>query len=470
MTPKRCVLSVGGSVWRLAIITDENVTVETVASDSATGGGQLPDAGLSDALRGVVEANACEDAPTVLAIPSSWSLCAVIDTAGLERSGRRKAMGYLLEEQLPLSTENFVADYLDLSAKGSTTQRTLGVCAAGDRLKGAVVAAERAGLLVEHICPFAMLTGQHLIRATPGADGILIRDHEGSVCDLLAFTEGRPAAWRWLPDDTSLSAALQEWVGEVRQESHLVTTGFAGDLCLPEGHCVRTTQHAGDDAMTLAAKAGADVLRGDLEAWIDLRRDALAAPRRRALTKAPMFALVVAMVLFMLSVMAVAQWRGRAYAVLANSFGDQQAELYKKTFPDQRRVPAYIAGRMESEMRRYEGLGGAAMNTKDDIPLQLTPALDQLATVLQFLPANVRYRITDISIDTREVRVEGMAKSFADAEKIAIALRASGWYDVDAPRTQTLKQDVVSFAFTAKRREARYISRGQTDPTPGGEP
>ena len=40
----------------------------------------------------------------ILAVPSSWCLCAGISLKGLPAKGRRQAMLYRLEEKLPLST------------------------------------------------------------------------------------------------------------------------------------------------------------------------------------------------------------------------------------------------------------------------------------------------------------------------------------------------------------------------------
>jgi hypothetical protein len=114
-------------------------------------------------------------------------------------------------------------------------------------------------------------------------------------------------------------------------------------------------------------------------------------------------------------------------------------------------VPPSIKGRLASEKRRLEGLGGQAAG-EALAAVQPISALTQLRDVLASLPSDVRYRILDLSIEPDLVRLDGQARGHAEADRLAAALRQSGRFDVEPPKTQLLKEGGVSFLFTAKPR------------------
>src|SRR4051794_36802733 len=59
-----------------------------------------------------------------VAVPSAWCLCAAVRTDDLPPRNWRQAMAYRLEERLPVSAEDVVADFVPAADGGEA----LGVC------------------------------------------------------------------------------------------------------------------------------------------------------------------------------------------------------------------------------------------------------------------------------------------------------------------------------------------------------
>jgi Tfp pilus assembly PilM family ATPase len=69
----------------------------------------------------------------ILALPSAWCLSATVSTDGLDRSSRRRAMGFRIEEQLPIAAEDAAVDFV--MADDDTA---MGVCAEFAKLEAIV--------------------------------------------------------------------------------------------------------------------------------------------------------------------------------------------------------------------------------------------------------------------------------------------------------------------------------------------
>ena len=156
--------------------------------------------------------------------------------------------------------------------------------------------------------------------------------------------------------------------------------------------------------------------------------------------------MAAAAVLLALSVAGAMQWRGRQYQALGRQYVQQQAAVFREAMPGQR-VPASIKARLTSERRRLEALGGEVDGAA---PAAGVSALAHLRAVLANLPADVRWRILDLNIQSSLIRVDGQALSHADAEGVASQLRQAGLYEVDPPKTQALRDGGVSFVFLAR--------------------
>ena len=443
-----------GDVRTLSVMAPEDAAVDAPAEAAA---GALRELGYAGE-------------PAVLAVPSSWCLCAEIATDDLQRGGRRKAMAYRLEEHLPVSAEDFVADYVPTG-----TAAALGVCAELETLRPIVSALEAGGVHVRHICPTALLAAAWAAEQHPEAGGALIGGADADAsdgaapspapdgCDLVRLREGEPTAWAWIVEaDEAVRGHLEAWETPDEGSVPLILVG-AAEAMRAAAHAAPNVERIELDGIgrdEAAARRAARVAAGAASPWIDLRRDALAAPGRYEVYRKPMTALVAAVSLLLAGAVGVMIWRGMQYEALADSYVRQQAEVFRKVLPDQR-VPAGVKGRLASERRKLEGLGGHASD--EAIALQSVSALAHLREVLGRLPTNLRYRILDLNVQPDRIRIDGQARSHAEAERLAVALRESDWYDVQPPKTEALKDRGVSFLFTAEPRRTLAPSDGNAE-------
>lgn len=117
-----------------------------------------------------------------------------------------------------------------------------------------------------------------------------------------------------------------------------------------------------------------------------------------------------------------------------------------------RRVPAVasIKRRLASERRKLAGLCGHDAPGATVASARPVSALIHLQGVLTSLPKEIRYRIEQLRIDPGEIRIDGQARSHAEADQLAVALRKSGRYQADLRKTELLKDRGVSFLLTVR--------------------
>lgn len=403
--------------------------------------------------------------PIVLGLPSSWCLSATIPTDGLERSSRRRAMLYRLEEHLPVSAEQVVADFVD-DGRGEAA----GVCVEIDRVRPIIMAMESRGASIRHICPVALLAASHALTRWRDAAGVVIeqcRDGDATnqpAYDLIETRAGRMIRWWWFADDL---AALRDQLATCAQAEEpidpmsVVTIGMTCDPIDTMSVSIRSTECPipGDEA---ALGAAAEALMGDRLLWIDLRRDALAAPNPYEAYRGPFRAVIVGVVALMLGLAAATYWRGHRYEALAERYIQQQGDVFRVAMPGQR-VPGNIKARLLSEKQKLAGLGGQGSDAAITQWLASPSALAQLGVILQGLPTQLRFRIADLNVQTDLIRIDGQARSHADADQIAAAVQATGFFEVDPPRTQSLREGGVSFLLTARPRHVA-VAAGEAQP------
>ncbi|MEI7837033.1 MAG: hypothetical protein WCK05_11585, partial [Planctomycetota bacterium] len=387
----------------------------------------------------------------ILALPSAWCLSATVSTDGLDRSSRRRAMGFRIEEQLPIAAEDAAVDFV--MADDDTA---MGVCAEFAKLEAIVAALEAAGLKVRHMCPAALLAAAAAVDEHGDVDAVLISgdDEPAEVAeagyDFVELRKGKPIRWWWLAQD---AAAIQDrlvaWAAPGGGTKRLALIG-------PDAPMRKALVSAGaiesvdmkitrDEAVARhLAQAG----KTGVALWVDLRCGRLAAPDRFEEYRKPLAALGAAVVLLLACLAGVMLWRGQQYAARTRQCVGQQVRLFKEAMPNQP-VPGSIKSRLVSERRKLVALGGQAAEGGASGSIQPVSALLRLRDVLKALPAQGRYRILDVNIQPDLIRLEGQVPNHADADVVAAGLRQSGLYDVEPPKTQALKDRGVGFAFTA---------------------
>ena len=433
----RCTLLIDDCSWRVARVGAEGVLVESVALSG--------DSTLADQAGAAAELiQSIGGGSIVLALASSDCLSASIVIDGLARSGRRQAVGYLLEEQLPISAEDAVADYVELQGVG------LGVCTELSKLAPIVEALDASGVRIQHICPAALLIAQHLAEQHPRADALLMTsDTDASEVDLVELTNKQPRRWWWLTDEQALADQLKALADPSNEEGRpvLVVTQHRAEFAAFE------QIEADLDMNVRAAALQADrILAGDVSPWIDLRRGALAAPDASKRYQKQIGGLVAAGVLLLLCLGGAMFWRGMGYEQQAKRLRMEQITVYKQAFPDSRVPSGSVLGRMRSELQRLEGIGGQAgtASLDSDDAVNRISALTHLYNVLTALPGTLRYQVSDIRIEPNLIHFEGQAESSVVAEQVARALRSAGTYEVDPPSSRALSDFGVSFNVFAR--------------------
>ena len=328
--------------------------------------------------------------PVLLAIPSHWCLAASVPLEGLPRRHDRAARLFRFEEKLPLAAEDLVADFID------GPQEALGIAVRLEQLRPVIDVLESNGIAVESIVPSALLTAH----ATPRAHGsCVLRIDEDDAVDVLVLQDGRPTAWSVAP---ATEAEVQLHTDLARRAS-----GATEVVRLDE------------PATAAAARAGRDALRGRLNPWVELRRDALASPDRlRASRRALNVALssAAALLIVLGAVMLV---RAQRYERSARDDERRLVDRFRAEFPGWT-VPANVSAVIDSEHRKLAAQQfGAARQASS------ASALRTLVRVLGALPAGARVALERMSFDDRGFVLDGRVAAPAELDAITASIRSA---------------------------------------------
>lgn len=435
----RCVLFVDDGLWRLACAKSTGFEMHKVDMDE--GDVQSKAQRVADLMKEYELAG-----PVVLGLPSHWCLIAEVDTAGLGRSNRRQAMRYLLEEQIPIAAEESVADFIEHSAGA------LGVAVATQQLEPIVDALQSNEIMVKHLCPTAILAVMPLVASYDEATTLLL--DAGAGVDLVALAAGKVVRWWWVPQADGLGEYAEHWRSAAGDRpQHIVSVAVPSARDAFAGTEVVDANEYQQGTVQLATTHAAALISGDVTPLMDFRRDALAGPDRYSQYDKQLALFAATFVIFVLSVIGATLLRSTQYREHMNHVDQQLVALYKQAMPGQR-IPStgMIASRLKSEQRRLAGVGGVtgAAGQAAGEGLQQTSALTHLHTVLMAWPDNLRYRISDLTIEPSLIRVNGQAADAVIPDKLAASLRATGIYAVDPANTRALSDFGFSFGFLAR--------------------
>ena len=128
-----------------------------------------------------------------------------------------------------------------------------------------------------------------------------------------------------------------------------------------------------------------------------------------------------------------------------------ERQLYTQSFPG-RPIPLGIALRIASERIRLEGLTRSTNpeDTRNALPpAQTVP--EELRHLIAAIPADVRLFVQDLQLDDRHLTLRGTARSHAEAERIASALRGVPGWVPSPPRSDVRRGGGVGFSLHAQR-------------------
>jgi hypothetical protein len=341
----------------------------------------------------------------LLALPSHWCLSATLSSANLPRRDRHSALCYRLEERVPLPVEEFTADFL------IGREQMLAVCVATSRLAPFIAAFDANNITIDVIIPAALL-------AAPAEQNSHVLLCSAESIDLVQYQDNLPIRWYTYPN-TARDLAI-----------HLKVLSL--------------TEHQGsrieNDRDNAAARAH-EILSRNCAAPLDLRRDQLASSRRSP-QRRQLIAVAASLVFFLLCLNIALLYRASAYASVARDQQSLQQTIFRETLPAQS-IPADIESRLASEERRVHLAG---------IPGDFSSrsALLTLRDALTHLPTDVRYRLSDIQLTGADITLTGQSRTHADADRLAMSLRAIPAFDIPPPRTEQSADNLINFTITGK--------------------
>jgi hypothetical protein len=419
MKHSTCVIFPERHVWRVGTVESGEAKLTTL-DISPESGVEAAVAAITGLLRGRVSA--------VMALASDACLAANVSLDGLPRKDRHDAMLYRLEEWLPLSAEDVVADFV------RRPDGALGVCTERAPLVDAVEAFEKRGIAIVAVVPAALLAFETRQNATP-CDTFLWQSN--GAADVFVLENGRPKEWYAVPADARDVQLVLRFREEGSRSATVYDPALGASLERSLGFEVR--QEYPDAWYAAATLVGDAVARGKLAPPVDLlprSSSAGASPLRSALGLLAASVMVAALVLT-----AAFLWRARGYQTLADGADAQRRELFQRLFPGEP-VPAGIRSRMAALADSVARDGGG-----DTLGRRAAASL--LAASLAQLPKDVRFRVSEIDVTLQRISIQGEVASHQDAVAIAVALRRSGSLEVEEPQTRQSGAESIAFTIIA---------------------
>ena len=432
------VIFANDGAWKIGVGGETPEVVDVPA------GPDVSAAQIASAVAQILKTREYSGAGLTLAIASGWCLCASIDTQDLPKHDRHQAMIYRLEEKLPLSAEDMVADFIPVAGQA------LGVAAQIRTLSPLVEALEAQGVAIHSVHPTTFMAVQHDLASgkIPPCDAVLRSC--GDHLELLILGEAKATSWHLLADmphdvvvelgvhmvarATPLRLVLQNVSMLVRE-----ALGAMPELQLIEAEA--------EPLEIAATRAGMDIDRGGFQPWVNLRRDVLAVVDAYREIKTPLSVAIAALVLLCLCLIGAMLWRGHKYAALARQYQTDMDNSYAKIFPlkPEQRAPAatVMLDRLEERKEKLDVLAG----NSSEVPSPPS-ALLLMRELLTRIPQDIRYTITYLQLSDEKLLLDGLVKSHADASAIAAALRKDNGFRVDPPPTNSLANDKVGFKIT----------------------
>ena len=424
------LIATAGDGWHVVRVVKDECDLRRV-----TGGEEL-NAALDDL--GYDGDGAC------LGLPMSGVLAAQIDTSGLPRKGRRAAMLYRLEEQLPLDAEQLTAGFLPPAAG-----RVLGVAVETEPVRAMIERLGEMGIETLSICPASLLALWSARAGQEEAWDYAIICADGGV-DIFRLGDGAPVAWYAAPDEPAeVSRALSADLLANPLETDRAAVGVVGSLseqtveALNRDPSLRIVSKQDEDPVVLAARGAEALLAGKEAGWIDLRQSGLAPPGAWGRLSRPLGTAAALLIVLLLALTGTFAWRGHQYAAIASETKLVQRAIFHNLYPNVA-APEQIKRQVQGDWRGLASLCGVGAE------VELSPcSLDALRRIASSLPPTMRLRLVDVRVGPTGIVLEGQARNHAGAQVIAQALKEQG-FAMEAPRTEQLVSGGVAFTLVGK--------------------
>ncbi len=434
-----CVIFIQEQTWRIGLAGPEGVQFVDLV---------IPEDADVDRLADLIaeSVDKAEVSELVLALPSAWCLCASIEGRPEGRGWRRELL-FELEEQLPVSAEDIVGDFILLD------DRCIGVCTETSHLNSLIDAIESRGFFVGSICPAALLALQNRMKSADAREANIMLWAAGEHIDMFMLKNGKPIAWHMIPaepDDVATRLKMLAYSYATEQIS-LLGDSVGREIiercsAMPNVQLMPESEPAGD-LYHQAWDTVSQLSDGKLKPIVDLRRDALASKHQYRKIKTPLTAAVVCLVFMLMVVGGSLFWMSHQYIGHVGVLRHQLNADYKRGLPEGRPTErtSVMVKELEDELSILQAQSGNASGI-----IETSSALRILVDLVNSFPPKdqVHFRLVKLRISGNDVRMEGEAQTHQDAGKISEAISRSGKFNMQPPRTTSLRDRGVNFTMT----------------------
>lgn len=378
-------------------------------------------------------------------IASSRCLVGTTGLADHRAASDRIGIGFDFETVMPLSAEEFVADYVVHERK------VLGVALEVNYVVPWIEALEQHGVVVQSIVPKSLLAVQALATSARLGSANLVLWRQGDWIEVFGLAEKTLRFWEIVQRDADAIVQRLALISLTQSERACVAT-----IDLPDGwsplvstvlnaESVSVLTESLDDGAFVAASS---VLQGNYSPWIDFRREALPPHDPYRPVRGPLHFALVSAALCLVAAAAGLLIKAWQFEEQSLQYQGKQAKLFELALPGQS-APIGVKSRLESELAKLAGVTGQ----QADLP-KSESALAAFQETLSAMPSNLRFRLLELRIEQNgNIHIDAEVRSHGDTSAIAAALK-NGGLEVSSPQSRQLTEGGVSVQIQATPRRS----------------
>lgn len=429
------ILIQGTAVWRIV-----HVSASSSEMKEASSAGLPSDvaAVVADALK----SDGYQGESILLALDSVNCLAVSLTLDDVNLGRQRQATLYQLEPWLPVAAEDVVCDF------AIHDNHVLGVAVRTAMLKPLVDEFENRGVVVQSIAPAAMMAIQYHLTHTNYQEPHVVLWGHGDRVNVFFVRGQKPLIWQLVEaEPTPLTHQLELQALAQREPLTVFAYNLSDSLwnALSRLSDVGRTERSELQLDEAVAVIGAEVLGGNVEPLIELRRDALAIQDAyRPVQRLSQFTMISA-VAFLVALSITFLLQAYRYDALVDECQSRQAAIFREIMPG-KPIPAGIRSRLESERTKLAGLRGNSA----ELP-ERPSTLNSLYQLLASLPKTVRYCVRDVRLEHGQITIQkSELRSHGDADALVAGLQERG-FQVELPQTEQLTGGRIGLRLSAKQ-------------------